>query len=479
MKKAINLLLLVIIGVQLFFTPINVNGKEEQELTLPKLYFYGDVDKIESKSEEIKISVKYVSDGVNFDGYAKIKWQGSSSIAYAKKNYTIKFYKDANLEDKLKIDFGWGNQNKYCLKANWVDKTHSRNVVTAKIAAKMQKKYGLLKDTPNYGVIDGFPIEIYLNDSFLGLYTLNIPKDAWMFGMDEDNSKHTVLAGDAYTWQTYFNATVKELDKEFALEAGVNNEETINALNRLITFVKDSTDDEFKNNISEYLNLDSMLNYYSMMQLAEMMDNHAKNMLLVTYDQKVWYTSLYDLDTTWGTYWNGSKTYNYNDPVETSSNLWNKLKSNFPNELANRYYELRKSILSKENIMSEFNNFYNSIPEETWNKENSRWKNIPGYGLEQISSFLDTRLPVTDKYMANLYTTNMEVAGVCEKNNDGTITAKVNPLRNDIIIENNDSYTFDDSGSYTFVYKDFVGNIKYLDVAIDVYKKAVNNPFEK
>ena len=105
--------------------------------------------------------------------------------------------KDSSFEEKLKIDFGWGKQNKYCLKANWIDKTHSRNVVTAKIAGKVQKKYNLFNDSPNNGAIDGFPIEVYLNDEFLGLYTMNIPKDAWMFNMDEDNEKHTVVVGDA------------------------------------------------------------------------------------------------------------------------------------------------------------------------------------------------------------------------------------------------------------------------------------------
>lgn len=469
MKKVIYILLTVILGINIFGVPSSVSAEEEKK-SIPRLDFYGGVDQLRSKEEEIKIQVKYNSDDIKFNGYAKIKWQGSSSIAYAKKNYTIKFYKDANLEDKLKIDFGWRKQNKYCLKANWIDKTHSRNVVTAKLAAKMQKKYKLLEQAPKNGVIDGFPIEIYLNNNFLGLYTLNIPKDAWMFGMDDDNPKHTVLAGETYNAPAFFKETVTEF-YDFGLEAGVENQETLNALNRLIVFVRDSSDEEFRNNISNYLNLDSMLNYYCFMQVAQMKDNNAKNMLLVTYDHKVWYTSLYDLDTTWGTYWDGSKLYNYNNYVGTESILWNKMKRVFADELADRYFELREDILSKDNIMNEFNSFYNSIPKETWIKENNRWKNIPGYDLSQINNFLTVRLPVMDKFFADIYTKDADIKGYCTKKNN-KITAKVVPLRKDVIIENEDSYTFDDDGNHTFIYKDASGNTKYRIVEVNFLKNA-------
>ena len=469
MKKVIYILLTVILGINIFLVPSSVSA-EEGKKSIPRLDFYGGVDQLRSKEEEIKIQVKYNSDDIKFDGYAKIKWQGSSSIAYAKKNYTIKFYKDANLEDKLKIDFGWGKQNKYCLKANWIDKTHSRNVVTAKLAAKMQKKYKLLEQAPKNGVIDGFPIEIYLNNNFLGLYTLNIPKDAWMFGMDDDNPKHTVLAGETYNAPAFFKETVTEF-YDFGLEAGVENQETLNALNRLIVFVRDSSDEEFRNNISNYLNLDSMLNYYCFMQVAQMKDNNAKNMLLVTYDHKVWYTSLYDLDTTWGTYWDGSKLYNYNNYVGTESILWNKMKRVFADELADRYFELREDILSKDNIMNEFNSFYNSIPKETWIKENNRWKNIPGYDLSQINNFLTVRLPVMDKFFADIYTKDADIKGYCTKKNN-KITAKVVPLRKDVIIENEDSYTFNDDGDHTFIFKDASGNTKYKIVEVNFLKNA-------
>ncbi len=131
-----------------------------------------------SKQDVRKILLKYESDSINFETYASIKIQGTSSVFYDKKNYNITLYNDEELNEKNKIDVGWGKQNKYCLKANWIDKTHARNIITAQLASEIQSKYNLFENTPNNGVIDGFPIEVYINGEFLGIYTWNIPKDA-------------------------------------------------------------------------------------------------------------------------------------------------------------------------------------------------------------------------------------------------------------------------------------------------------------
>ena len=186
---------------------------------LPKLYLEGNISNMTTKKDERQISFKYVDDSDEYTGYANIKIQGTSSIAYAKKNYTIKLYEDKNLSQKSKLDLGLGEQNKYCLKANWIDKTHARNIVAARIASKIQAKYNLFNDTPNHGLIDGYPIEIHSNDKFLGLYTLNIPKDAWMYNMDEKNPNHLVFVGDAWTSSVFFQK-LASWDGSWELEVG-------------------------------------------------------------------------------------------------------------------------------------------------------------------------------------------------------------------------------------------------------------------
>ena len=88
-----------------------------------------------NKKIECSIDVEYRSAEQIVNRTAKIKIQGSSSTQWRKKNYTITFYEDDTYDNKLGIDVGWGTQSKYCLKANWIDKTHSRNIISARIAS--------------------------------------------------------------------------------------------------------------------------------------------------------------------------------------------------------------------------------------------------------------------------------------------------------------------------------------------------------
>ena len=378
---------------------------------IPKLYFTGDISEMLDKSDERQIAFKYVNDDQTVEGYAEIKIQGTSSINYEKKNYTLKFFEDSELTNKLKIDVGWGPQNKYCMKANWIDRTHARNVVTAKLAAKMQAKYDLLTQAPNHGLIDGFPVEIYDNGKFLGLYTFNIPKDDWQFGMDGDNPDHIVICGEGWEPANLFKE-MPDFDT-WAVEVGDASEETLSKMNRLFDFVINSTDEEFKKNFENYLNLDAALNYYVMADMGYMADNLGKNMLIATYDGMEWYLSLYDLDSTWGTSYDGLRLVKYesNQLNLSKNNLFRRMEIAFPQELAQRYFELREDVLSNDNIMAEFEAFRDEIPAITFQKEINRWgvgpirkrEELPGFEYDQIRDYLEVMSSKLDeKYSAML-----------------------------------------------------------------------------
>ncbi len=364
----------------------------------PKLYFTGNMTDMNSKKDVRDITVEYRSKNMVIKCAAKIKPQGTSSLSYAKKNYTINLFSDSQYTQELGINVGWGNQSEYCLKANWIDKTHSRNVVSAKIVGEIQKKYGLFMSAPNNGAVDGFPVEVYINGSFHGLYTMNIPKAAWMFNMDENNPNHIVLCGENWNDPVLFRAEPNLND--WSVEVGPENGETLAKFKRLTDFIRNSTDEEFKANFEQYLNLDATLNYYIMMYYGWLPDNAGKNMLLATYDGMVWYPALYDLDTSWGVDWMGNSIYNYkNGEINTEDNLlWERMKNLYSKEIAARYFELRSGILDEARVMNTFKSFYNSIPEEIIKRETEKWgPNIPGFDLSQIQDYLNTFIPRLDK----------------------------------------------------------------------------------
>ncbi|MGM9548925.1 MAG: CotH kinase family protein [Faecousia sp.] len=384
---------------------------QNRSTKIPTLYFEGDISNMEKKTDVRDIRVRYEDGEKGFSAYASLKVQGTSSLAYEKKNYTIKFYRDADHEEKLSVDVGWGEQNVYCLKANWIDRTHARNVVTAKLVAQVQQKYGVLTQAPCNGAVDGFPVEIYSNGRFLGLYTFNIPKDEWQFGMDSDNSDHIVICGE--NWEPT-NLFFEEPDFDnWSVEVGEENDETLDKMKTVFDFVINSTDEEFRADFDKHLNLDAALNYYVLADAAYLKDNLGKNMLMATYDGKVWYLSLYDLDTSWGTNDSGRALLEYETQGLdfSKSNLFVRMEECFGAELAQRYFDLRQDILTKEHIMAEFEAFREKIPAWTLLKEANRWgtgirkttEDLPGYDYDQIESYLDTVLERLDaKYTAML-----------------------------------------------------------------------------
>lgn len=389
----------------LFFVfPLNVFALENKEL--PKLYIYGDINNMQEKSDERKIKVKYVSDS-SFDSYAILKVQGASSLRYEKKNYNITFYENSIYKEKKKVDVKWGEMSKYTLKANWIDKTHSRNIVSARIYSSIQEKYGLFNNTLNHGVVDGFPIEIYVNDEFHGLYTLNLHKD-YFFDLDENNPNNLLIASKATNRVTNFRAEADINKRGFEVEVGEESQENIDKLNRLIKFVKDSTDEEFVEHFDEYLNFDAMLNYYCYMMFAELVDNTDNNIFLVTYDGKIWYISMYDMDISWGGS-NLGRIIPYDTDMHFARNgsaLWEKFERNYGDYIAVRYSELRKEILTRENVLKEFDSFYSLIPDEVFIKEQDRWKDIPGSEISQVSEFLDIRIDFVDSEIEKIKTDN-------------------------------------------------------------------------
>jgi len=405
-KKIVVFMTTLMYALCLFFTGYSMwiekldNSFITDEIVLPKVNIIGDISNMNDKKDERVVKISYSSSDINFDKYVQIKIQGSSSARYDKKNYTIKLYDDEECTDKFKVDMGWGKENKYVLKANWIDKTHSRNIVSARLTASVYKKYGVLSDAVNYGEIDGFPVEVYNNDEFLGLYTFNIPKDAWLFGLDKDNPNHLAFEADNSSYETRFKKSVSKYGA-WLLEVGEENEENLDKLNRVINFVLNSSDEDFKEFFSDYFDYDATMTYYIMAHALHLRDNYSKNMMLITYDGEIWYPVLYDLDTSFGSNPYGNSLYSNDAECEIERNeLFNRFGKIFANDIAERYFELRQDILTEDNLNNELNNFMKNIPISVLHKEEEHWGEIPGYGVSQIRDFISNRFDYLDKQMA-------------------------------------------------------------------------------
>lgn len=403
------------------------NNIEPQLMDMPRIYFSEGTLPTTKTATTLKFD--YYSKTAEYHGWAEIKCQGNSSMSYNKKNFTIKLYKDKEKTQKLKINFkGWGKQSKFVLKANWIDITHARNVVSARIWADIVKSRSdydtlpeLLRTSPNQGVIDGFPITVYGNGYYQGRYTLNIPKDKWMANMDDTLDTHCILCGENYgsgcfralpqinggDWTDEIHDTVPDIIKTSWTTA--------------INFVMTSSDTEFKANLQNYFNVESLIDYLLYGIMSTGLDAFGKNQIYMTYDAKTWLGSMYDMDSTWGLWFTGgtfvSSSYSREEFEDYRGNerdgnlLYIRLKKLFINEIKARYVELRQNIFTYPYLVNRFEEFIQICPQDIVKEDyakttaNGAYTGIPSTttnNIQQIRDNINARLEYMDNYINGL-----------------------------------------------------------------------------
>lgn len=404
------------------------NAIEPQLMDMPRIYFSEGT--LPTSKTDTMLKFDYYSKTKEYHGWAEIKCQGTSSMSYPKKNFTIKLYKDKDKAKKLKIDFkGWGAQSKFCLKANWIDITHARNVVSAKIwgdVVKTRNDYTnlpeLLRTSPNQGAIDGFPIIVYGNGGYQGRYTLNIPKDKWMSNMDDALDTHGILCGENYVGACFRALPVIDgtdwTDELHDVVPATIKTSWTNA----IKFVMNSTDAEFKANLGNYFDVNSLIDYLLYGIVSTGLDAFGKNQIYFTYDGIKWIASMYDMDSTWGLWWNGSKfvATDYaredfqdlkdegNGVTKQGNLLYLRLQQLFIPQLKTRYAELRKDVLSVSHIIQKFEEFNDVCPKDIVQEDyasttgEGKFTGIPSKttnNIQQLRSYINARLTYVDGYI--------------------------------------------------------------------------------
>jgi uncharacterized protein YjdB len=399
------------------------NNIEPQLMDMPRIYFSEGT--LPTSKTATMMKFDYYSKTTEYHGWVEIKCQGNSSMSYPKKNFTIKPYQNKAKTKKLKIDFkGWGKQNKFVLKANWIDITHARNVVSARLwgdIVKTRPDYAtalpeLLRTSPNQGAVDGFPVLVYSNGVYQGRYTLNIPKDKWMSNMDDTLDTHCILCGENYVSGCFralpqINGTDWTDELHDVVPATIKTSWT-----NAIKFVMNSTDAEFKANLGNYFDVNSLIDYLLYGIVSTGLDAFGKNQIYFTYDGIKWIASMYDMDSTWGLYWNGSKILptdyrrnQYEDYANNTSNLlYNRLEQLYKAQLKTRYTELRKDVLSASHIIQKFEEFNDVCPKDIVQEDYAsttgagKFTGMPSLttnNIQQLRNNIVGRLAYVDEYI--------------------------------------------------------------------------------
>lgn len=392
---------------------------------LPQIYLDGDFESI-SKTDSINAECEYLSDDTHFKSYIAISHQGHSSLKFEKKNYKIKFFNDEENENKNKISLnGWKKSNKYCLKANYIDYTQSRNIVSANIwSSVVASRKNLDKNIAqleHYGAIDGYPTMVFINDKYQGVFTMNIPKDDDTYKIGNDEGEALFVVNNDDSPSAHFKALITDDDKKdkndiYDLEYFNGDENwAYDSFNELISFVMQNDGKAFKEGIGKYLDVDSAIDYLICSYYLGVSANYNKNVVYSTYDGKRWILSMYDMDTAFGLSYDGSRFYQtdymlpivINEQISSSTDnlLFDKILINYPNEIKQRYFELRSNELNNEVVIKRFKDFTKQIPKECYQKELEIWNNIPLHNennINQIINYINQRSKLLDEAIEKL-----------------------------------------------------------------------------
>lgn len=382
---------------------------------LPILYLTGDMTGMDKDNAK---DMSYVFG--ERSGTASVKWQGSGSVTLGnemgtqvfgdvnkgKYNYTIKF--DTAFEAKE----GWGEQKKYCLKANVADFSHARNLCATKlwgqVCASRTAPSPKLYKCPNWGAVDGFPILVVINCEYYGLFTMNIPKDAWMLGMPTAGAtREAIVCAEV---GALFNGPVTlGSGKTYEVEYVTDEDDSGWVKESLDALMSAIASQDYKS-IAERLDIDSAIDYLIAIVKCTGGDAVARNYLLHTYDGVKWAFTVYDADTWFGIEWGGAG-HVADDFIPTmlgcasENHLFRYLVGFVPDKIVARYNELVSGVLSASNIAETVIDFTAQIPKAVFDAEVVRWpgiKTTETNNANQIIDHIRAREPIVSAEVARL-----------------------------------------------------------------------------
>lgn len=350
-------------------------------------YLNGDMT---GMSKENKKDMTFKYNGI--EGTCTCKWQGNYSLRWPKKNFSI-----AKMSNE--VDAGWGAQKKYVLKAEYEDPSFVRNVGCAELWGQIiQNKTSTdaittaLKSAPNGGAIDGFPIVLIINNSFHGLYSMNIPKDQWMMGMGDGNLECILTADNGGEQATFNKKMTKQnlLDEVgFQVEYATDEDDVdwiVSSLQELYDLVNNNqSNSNFRSVLEQKLDCSTVIDLYIMYCLIGHWDGVTHNWLLSTFNGQKWFVSPYDMD----------KTLWYHNDLPTFANFASRSKlmklfyTHDKSALKARYYELRNSIFSESNFQKTLYAYVRKIHKELILANNRFWPGSTKFSFDPMVDVLN------------------------------------------------------------------------------------------
>lgn len=405
-----------------------------------------------TKQDDIEAVIEYNDkDGNYFRKPVILNAQGSSSMAYYVKNMAI------DIADGSEIKFGdFPTQDSFHLKKYYIDAFRGQCIVSYWLMEQVYKSHPLGKQYPyeysysnesttdGLGDVkkdfftgakchpDGFPIVIiWVNsntneETWMGIYAWNLKKSKEVYYADKKKAENIILDG-AIGYDTLFGKSVnwnafeirnpkslididgnkydgdnpKELSNTDVLSKKVKD--YILRFVGLTDKIENADAQQRKSIFEDYINISPTIDYFLVSQVIYNFDGFYKNWIWLGYDGKKICPSLYDADSVFGSFWNGTYVIKESsvEGILNGSPLY-RLYECFETEINTRYKELRdKGIFTTENIVNLLESWISSIGYDNFKKEFTIYNETPSFRESNINSnweFLKRDSSIGTKY---------------------------------------------------------------------------------
>lgn len=381
---------------------------------------------ITSKEEYVKGHVTIsdlkgrYSDVKKLESPMKIRGRGNSTWKYDKKPYRIK------LDEKQKV-LGMDKNKDWVLLANYCDKSLLRNIVAMEISRKLEFAW----------TIDIIPVEVYLNDEYLGVYNIcqhkevanhrvDIAEDELLFELDKNMDE-----------PVHFRSSVCKIPVNFSHPEQPADDVIKSAKQYFTDFETVLYGDNFTspaNGYAKYIDVDSFIRYYIIQELSYNIDGKCCKSTFLTKqkDKKLEMYFVWDFDLAFGNCNYFGNYYNLdNGPTgfHTRDYLSDYTSGgvNYGNYGKGWYYRLFQDPAFVDKVQKKWNEIYpflrtipdliddhvEAIGEDPIKRNFDKWKILGKYIWPQTKPYPDTHAGEVEKlkefYTARLNWLNSEL----------------------------------------------------------------------
>lgn len=379
--------------------------------------------------------------------WVKMSAQGNSSLAFIKKNISVDMFTDNTFDKEYIIKFGdWVPQDSFHLKAYYTDAFRGIGVCSYMLWEKMMKMRPINDNVPYKSMFTdkyksvaddimpdlkknfdtgakchpmGFPVIVYQNGEFYGIYSWQLKKHRDNYFMNKKTVEHIHLDG-SLTSSTIWNNNInwiyfevrnpknlicadgskydgdnpKELisvnselydDSNKDMKNTAKVKDYIIKLSKYLSELKSAensgkSSEEMRELLNEYYNISFFIDYIIHAQVINNSDGFNKNWQWTTWDGKRWTVNPYDLDMSFGGYHMGVMTTQV--PTGWVGNEMNTpvgwVIKYFLDDIKERYSEFRsKGLFNPEYIAKLVNNWCMRIGEDMFEREYEKWYESP------------------------------------------------------------------------------------------------------